>query len=49
MWARALNKMTVPFLHIPLGSFLAAQGTAVIFCAALVLMMRISGATGATR
>jgi hypothetical protein len=50
MWARALNKVTVPLLDIPLGptSWLR-QGTAVIFCAALVLMMRISGATGATR
>ena len=49
MWARALNKVTVPFLDIPLGMFLAAQGTAVIFCAALVLMVRLSGAAGATR
>jgi len=43
MWARALNKVTVPFLDIPLGIFLAAQGTAVIFCAALVLLLKISG------
>ena len=46
---RALNKVTVPFLDIPLGSFLVAQGTAVIFCAALVLMAKISSAAGATR
>jgi uncharacterized membrane protein len=44
MWARALNKMMVPVLEIPLGMFLAAQGTAVIFCAALVLVVRISSA-----
>ena len=49
MWARALNKVTVPFLDIPLGIFLVAQGTAVIFCAALVLMVRLSGTAGATR
>jgi putative solute:sodium symporter small subunit len=49
MWARALNKMTVPVVDIPLGNFLAAQGTAVIFCAALVLTVKIASATGATR
>jgi putative solute:sodium symporter small subunit len=49
MWARALNKVMVPLLDIPLGMFLVAQGTAVIFCAALVLIVRISSATGATR
>ncbi len=49
MWARALNKVTVPVLDIPLGVFLVAQGTAVIFCAALVLLVRMSGVAGATR
>ena len=49
MWARALNRVTVPVLDVPLGVFLAAQGTAVIFCAALVLMVKIASATGATR
>jgi putative solute:sodium symporter small subunit len=49
MWARALNKVTVPFLDVPLGIFLVAQGTAVIFIAALVLLARISGTAGATR
>jgi len=49
MWARALNKVTIPLLDIPLGMFLVAQGTAVIFCAALVLMARISSAARATR
>jgi putative solute:sodium symporter small subunit len=42
MWARALNKVTVPFLDMPLGMFLVAQGTAVIFCAALVLLVKFS-------
>ena len=45
MWTRALNKVTVPFLDIPLGMFLVAQGTAVIFCAALVVIVRIASAT----
>jgi putative solute:sodium symporter small subunit len=49
MWARPLNKVTVPFLDIPLGMFLVAQGTAVIFCAALVVVVRISNAGSATR
>src|SRR5262245_48675349 len=49
MWARALNKVTVPLLDIPLGVFLAAQGTAVIFCAALVLLVKFSGLARATR
>ncbi len=45
MWARALNKVTVPVLDIPLGMFLVAQGTVVIFCAALVLLVRFSAAS----
>jgi uncharacterized membrane protein len=49
MWARALNKVTVPLLDVPLGVFLVVQGTAVIFIAALVLLARISATTGATR
>ena len=43
MCARALNKVMVPLIDIPLGVFLVAQGTAVIFFAALVLLVRISG------
>jgi putative solute:sodium symporter small subunit len=46
MWARALNKVTVPVLDIPLGMFLVAQGTVVIFCAALVLLVKFSAAPG---
>jgi uncharacterized membrane protein len=49
MWARALNKVTVPFLDIPLGVFLVAHGTAVIFIAALVLLAKISGTARAAR
>jgi putative solute:sodium symporter small subunit len=49
MWARALNKVTVPVFDIPLGVFLVAQGTAVIFFAALVVLVRMSGTAGATR
>ena len=49
MWARALNKVTVPFLDIPLGVFLVAQGTVVIFCAALVLLVKFSAAPRARR
>ena len=49
MWARALNKVMVPLLDIPLGVLLVAQGTVVIFFAALVLLVRISGAASARR
>src|SRR3982074_1654211 len=49
MWARALNKVTVPLLDLPLGVFLVAQGTAVIFLAALVLLVRTSGTASGTR
>ena len=45
IWARALNKMIVPVLDVPLGMVLVAQGTAVIFCAALVLLVKFSAAT----
>jgi len=38
MTVRTLNKVTVPFIDVPLASFLVAQGTAVIFLAALILM-----------
>ncbi len=42
MTARTLNKITVPFIEAPLGVFLGAQGTAVIFVAALILLVRAS-------
>ncbi len=38
MTARTLNKVMVPFVDVPLASFLVAQGTVVIFLAALILM-----------
>jgi len=40
MWVRSLNKVTVPLLDMPLGIFLVAQGTAVIFLVALILLVR---------
>jgi putative solute:sodium symporter small subunit len=45
MTARTLNKITVPFIETPLGVFLVAQGTAVIFVAALILLVRASALT----
>jgi len=36
--ARTLNKVTVPFIDVPLASFLVGQGTAVLFLAALILL-----------
>ena len=47
MSVRALNKVTVPLLDMPLGVFLAAQGTAVMFLAALILLVKASGRAGA--
>jgi putative solute:sodium symporter small subunit len=40
MWVRTLNKVIVPLLDVPLGVFLVAQGTAVIFLVAVVLLVR---------
>ena len=39
MSVRTLNKMTVPLLNMQLGLFLVAQGTAIIFLAALILLV----------
>jgi uncharacterized membrane protein len=39
MSVRTLNKMTVPLLNVQLGLFLVAQGTAIIFFAALILLV----------
>jgi hypothetical protein len=44
-----LNKVTVPLLDMPLGELLAAQGTAVIFLAALVLLVRTWGTASTAR
>jgi putative solute:sodium symporter small subunit len=49
MSVRALNKVTVPLLDMPLGVFLAAQGTAVIFLAALILLVKTSRTASAGR
>ena len=40
MWSRALNKLMVPVLDMPLGIFLVAQGTVIVFFAALVMLLR---------
>jgi putative solute:sodium symporter small subunit len=40
MTVRSLNKVTVPVIDMPLGAVLVAQGTAIIFLAALVLLLR---------
>jgi putative solute:sodium symporter small subunit len=40
LWSRALNKVMVPVLDMPLGVFLVAQGTAIIFFASLVMLLR---------
>jgi len=40
MWVRSLNKVIVPVFDMPLGVFLVAQGTAVIFVAAVVMLVR---------
>lgn len=40
MSVRTLNKVTVPVIDMPLGVALVAQGTAVIFVAALILLLR---------
>jgi len=40
IWARALNKVMVPVLDMPLGIFLVAQGTVIIFFASLIMLLR---------
>ena len=47
MFARALNKVAVPVLDLPLGVVLAMQGTIVIFVIALVLVRRRATAAAA--
>ena len=49
MSLRTLNKVMVPWLEMPLGVVLVAQGTAVIFFAALVLLTRTWGGPGVAR
>jgi hypothetical protein len=45
MWLRALNRVTVPVLDMPLGVVLVINGTAVVFFAALVLLLRTAAPT----
>jgi hypothetical protein len=49
MSLRTLNKVMVPWLEIPLGVVLVAQGTAVIFFAALILLAKSWSAASASR
>ncbi len=49
MSVRSLNKVTVPLVDMPLGELLVAQGTAVVFLAALVLLVRTWGTTSESR
>lgn len=49
MSVRALNKVMVPLLHVQLGMFLVAQGTAILFLAALVLLVKASVTARAAR
>lgn len=45
MFVRSLNKVAVPVLDLPLGFFLAVQGTLAIFVIALALLARRRTAT----
>jgi hypothetical protein len=49
MSVRALNRVMVPWLEMPLGILLVVQGTAVIFLAALILLAKTWGAASAAR
>jgi hypothetical protein len=49
MSLRTLNKVMVPWLELPLGVVLVAQGTAVIFFAALILLAKTWSAASAPR
>jgi putative solute:sodium symporter small subunit len=40
MFVRSLNKVVIPVLDLPLGLYLAIQGTAVIFVVALYMVSR---------
>ena len=47
MTIRTLNRVTVPYLDEPLGVLLVIQGTAVIFIAALILLVRAAATADA--
>ncbi len=49
MSLRMLDKVAVPLLDVPLGGFLAVQGTLVMFLAALALLVKASAIAGAGR
>jgi len=37
---RSLDKVMVPYIHMPLGDLLAAQGSVLVFVGALALLIR---------
>ena len=39
-FVHALNKLSVPFVGLPLGSYLAAQGSLIVFLALLYLLAK---------
>jgi putative solute:sodium symporter small subunit len=43
MFVRSLNKIVIPVLDMPLGVYLAIQGTAVIFVVALYTLSKRAG------
>jgi len=45
MFVRVLNKIIIPILEIPLGFFLAIQGTAIVFGVALYVLTKRTGAS----
>lgn len=44
MWSHKLNKVVVPVLDMPLGVLLVINGTAITFCAALIMLLRTAAA-----
>jgi len=40
MFVRVLNKIVIPFLDVPLGFYLAIQGTVVVFGVALYILTK---------
>jgi len=49
MFVRSLNKVIVPVLDLPLGSFLAMQGAVVIFMIALYVLVKQRATTAPAR
>jgi putative solute:sodium symporter small subunit len=45
MFVRSLNRIVIPLLDLPLGLYLAIQGTAVVFAVALYALSRKTSPT----